>query len=235
MTLIDAITLFNQHQRPIRRAVVAGQAAETVETTLARVEIANRLAHEVLGRSLDELPPQTRRMLAVIFLHVQETAKAKAIRPGDVRFSRADIRRRAGLADTQCRLHLDRLAALEFLLTHRGRRGQSFEYELLFDGDIAAGTPHLPGLIEAGALDSLCSTPTTSASRGETPQNAGSARGHGGANAAPARTIKTPAKPGAERGFEESAEPEPESHPLRVNGHAGSYPQTVILPLAASA
>lgn len=208
---------------------------EYVETTLADIEIANRLAHEVLGRSLDELPPQTRRMLAVIFAHVQEAAKAKAIRPGDVRFSRADIRRRAGLADTQCRLHLDRLAALEFLLTHRGSRGQSFEYELLFDGDIAAGAPHLPGLIEVGALDSLCSAPTTSTSRGESPQLAGPSRGHGGANAAPSRSIKTPAKPGAETGFDESPEPEPESHPLRVNGYAGSYAQTVILPLAASA
>jgi DNA primase catalytic core len=235
LTLIDAITLLHQQQRPIRSAVVEGKMVEYVETTLADIEIANRLAHEVLGRSLDELPPQTCRMLAVIVGHVQETAKARAIRPNDVRFSRADIRRRAGLADTQCRLHLDRLAALEFLLTHRGSRGQSFEYELLFDGDIAAGTPHLPGLIEVGALDSLCSTPTTSTSRGETPQLAGPSRGHGGANAAPSRTIKTPAKPGAETGFDESPEPEPESHPLRVNGHAASYQQTdILLPLAAS-
>ncbi len=232
LTLIDAITLLHQHQRPIRSAVVEGKAVEYVETTLADIEIANRLAHEVLGRSLDELPPQTRRMLAVIVGHVQETAKAKAIRPNDVRFSRADIRRRAGLADTQCRLHLDRLAALEFLLTHRGSRGQSFEYELLFDGDIAEGVPHLPGLIE---VDSLCSAPMTSTSRGETPQLAGPSRGHGGVNAAPSRTIKTPAKPGAEKGFEESPAPEPESHPLRVNGHAGSYQQTSIRPLAASA
>ncbi|MCF3945763.1 CHC2 zinc finger domain-containing protein [Acidiphilium iwatense] len=232
LTLIDAITLLHQHQRPIRSAVVESKPVEYVETMLADIEIANRLAHEVLGRSLDELPPQTRRMLAVVFAHVQESANAKAIRPNDVRFSRADIRRRAGLADTQCRLHLDRLAALEFLLTHRGSRGQSFEYELLFDGDIAAGAPHLPGLIE---VDSLCSAPMTASSRGETPQLAGPSRGHGGANAAPSRVAKSPAKPGAEKGFEESPEPEPESHPLRVNGHAGSYSQTAILPLAASA
>ena len=31
--------------------------------TLDDIAIANRLAHEVLGRSLDELPPQTRRLL----------------------------------------------------------------------------------------------------------------------------------------------------------------------------
>ncbi|WP_298264842.1 CHC2 zinc finger domain-containing protein [Acidocella sp.] len=232
LTLIDAITLLHQHQRPVRSAVVAGRVVEYVETTLADIEMANRLAHEVLGRSLDELPPQTRRMLAVIAAHVQETARAKAIRPGDVRFSRADIRRRAGLADTQCRLHLDRLAALEFLLTHRGSRGQSFEYELLFDGDIAAGAPHLPGLI---GVDSLCSAPMTASSRGESPELAGPSRGHGGAEAAPSRVAKSPAKPEPAKNFGDSPEPAPESHPLKVNGHAGSYKQTAILPLAASA
>jgi DNA primase len=34
--------------------------------TLDDIATANRLAHEVLGRSLDELPPQTRRLLLLI-------------------------------------------------------------------------------------------------------------------------------------------------------------------------
>jgi hypothetical protein len=33
--------------------------------------------------------------------------------------------------ETQLRIHLDRLVALEYLLVHRGGRGQSFVYELL--------------------------------------------------------------------------------------------------------
>ena len=54
---------------------------------------------------------------------------------GEIRFSRAEVREATGLLrDTQCRLHLDGSASLEYLLVHRGRRGQSFEYELLFDG-----------------------------------------------------------------------------------------------------
>jgi DNA primase len=63
LTLIDAIALLHQHQRPIKTAEQAGQRIEYVEVTPADIALANRLAHEVLGRSLDELPPQTRQVL----------------------------------------------------------------------------------------------------------------------------------------------------------------------------
>jgi hypothetical protein len=233
LTLIDAITLLHQHQRPVRTAAVQGQPIEYVEATLADIALANRLAHEVLGRSLDELPPQTRRVLAAVQAPVRGEAEAKAIRPGEVRFSRADIRRRGGLADTQCRLHLDRLASLEYLLTHRGRRGQSFEYELLYDGAIEDCAPRLAGLIE---VDTLRSGDTTTSSRGSETGLAGSSRGHGGPIAAPSRVAPPPTKPGPARGSAETVAVTPESHPLRVNGDARSYAQNAVIPpLAASA
>ncbi len=40
---------------------MAGETIEYIEVTLDDITHANRLAEEVLGRSLDELPPQTRR------------------------------------------------------------------------------------------------------------------------------------------------------------------------------
>ena len=63
LTLIDAIALLHQHQRPIKTAEQVGERIEYVEVTPADIALANRLAHEVLGRSLDELPPQTRNLL----------------------------------------------------------------------------------------------------------------------------------------------------------------------------
>lgn len=199
---------------------------------MADIAAANALAHEVLGRSLDELPPQTRKLLAAIQAMVRDQARAQNIAPHEVRFSRAEVRRHVMLSDTQCRLHLDRLVALEFLLTHRGRRGQSFEYELLFDGDAAGAKPHLPGLIDVALL---CSEATASTSRGETPRNAGPTRGQRGPMAGDARSAESVAKPDPATDSGESPEGTPESHPLRINGHAGSYQQTAILPLAASA
>ena len=52
---------------------------------------------------------------------------------GDFRFSRRDVRAYTGWGDTQLKVHLHRLEELEYLLVHRGGRGQSFVYELLFD------------------------------------------------------------------------------------------------------
>ena len=43
--------------------------------------------------------------------------------------------------NTQLKLDLHRLEELEYLLLHRGGRGQSFVYELLYDGDGKGGKP----------------------------------------------------------------------------------------------
>ena len=66
LTLIRAIALLHQHQRPVKTATHRGRTISYIEVTRSDIETANRLAHEVLGRSLDELPPQTRRLLVLI-------------------------------------------------------------------------------------------------------------------------------------------------------------------------
>ena len=88
----------------------------------------------MLGRSLDELPPQTRRLLLLIDEMV-ERANASGCRwsATDYRFSRRDVRQFTGWGDTQLKMHLHRLEELEYLLVHRGGRGQSFVYELVFE------------------------------------------------------------------------------------------------------
>ena len=151
LTLIDTIALLHQHQRPVRTMLDAGQAVEYIEVTADDITQANTLAHEVLGRSLDELPPQTRRLLASVVEHVRGQARAQAIPQAEVRFTRKDVRETTGWGDTQMKVHLARLVELEYLLTHRAERGQGFAYELLFDGDAAAGV-HLSGLIDVAGL-----------------------------------------------------------------------------------
>jgi hypothetical protein len=68
------------------------------------------------------------------------------------RFSRRAVREHTRWGDTQLKIHLARLTELEYLLVHRGGRGQSFEYELLFDGKADTGAPHASGLIDIEAL-----------------------------------------------------------------------------------
>ncbi|MCI0573898.1 MAG: hypothetical protein L0Y66_24440, partial [Myxococcaceae bacterium] len=123
-----------------------------IEATLEDVAVANRLAHAVLGRSLDELPPQSRRLLSLLDRMVRERCEAQGILRRDFRFHRADVRAATGWTDFQVRVHLGRLAQMEHVLVHRGGRGQLFEYELLYDGQGQDGRPFLPGLLDVEHL-----------------------------------------------------------------------------------
>jgi DNA primase catalytic core len=151
LTLIRAIALLHQHQRPVRTVEHRGEAVPYVEVTLDDIATANRLAHQVLGRSLDELPPQTRRLLRVLDRMASEACTAEKIARKDFRFSRRGVRETTGWSHTQVRVHLERLVELEYVLVHRGGRGQSFEYELLYDGQGQDGTPFLAGLLDVEA------------------------------------------------------------------------------------
>ncbi len=152
LTLIDAVALLHQHQRPRKTVEHQGQSLEVLEVTAEDVALANRLAGEALGRSLDELPPQTRRLLEVLDRMVTaECERLKIDRP-DYRFHRRQLVEATRWSLTQVRLHLERLVAMEYVLVHRGSRGQSFVYELLYDGQGEEGKRFLVGLIDAEGL-----------------------------------------------------------------------------------
>ena len=148
LTLIDTIALLHQYQRPIKHHA----EIEYVEVTVDDIAVANDLAHEVLGRTLDELPPQTRRLLQLIDTLVTEHCTRLAMQRSDYRFSRRDVREGTNWSDFQIRTHLRRLVEMEYLLVHRGGRGRSFVYELLYDGGSGHEGPHLNGLIDVASL-----------------------------------------------------------------------------------
>ena len=115
--------------------------------------MANRLAHEVLGRTLDELPPQTRRLLSLIHEHVSKQCLEQGMDQRDYRFSRREVREYSAWGNTQLKTHLKRLEELEYLILHRGGRGQTFVYELAYQGKGEDGHPFLMGLLEINALN----------------------------------------------------------------------------------
>jgi len=147
LTLIQSITLLHQYQREVKTITHHGQVLEYIEVTLQDIETANHLAHEVLGRTLDELPPQTCTLLKHIKAMVGDASQQQGIEQAHYRFSRRDIRDHTGWSDGQLKIHCSRLTELEYLLVHRGGRGQSIAYELLYDGDLNDGK-HLMGLID---------------------------------------------------------------------------------------
>lgn len=50
------------------------------------------------------------------------------------------------------RTHMHKLITMEYVLVHRGSRGQTFVYELLYDGGGRDGRPFMMGLIDPAAL-----------------------------------------------------------------------------------
>jgi len=152
LTLIDTLALLHQHQREVRSAEQDGERIEYVEVTLTDIEVANHLAHEALGRSLDELSPQTRRLLGEVTAMVERQCRAQQINRCDHRFSRRDVRESTGWSDFQVKMHMHKLEELEYVLVHRGGRGQSFVYELLYDGRGQDGKPFLMGLVDVERL-----------------------------------------------------------------------------------
>jgi len=151
LTLIDSLALLHQHQRPRFVHQVNGRALEAIEVTLEDIATANRLASEVLGRSLDELPPQTRRL----YNHTREVVAAlmeESKQPQSrCHFSRRALREKSGWTEFQVRVHLQRLEDLEYVARRFGRQGSSCLYELLTSVEIEDG-PCVMGLLDVEKL-----------------------------------------------------------------------------------
>jgi DNA primase catalytic core len=232
LALIDAIALLFQHQRPVHSETRKGRTKEWVEVTPEDIALANRLAGEVLGRSLDELPPQTRRLL----LHLDDMVTAACTKQGlarcDHRFTLRDVRAFTGWSHDQLWRHMQRLVSLEYVLVHRGGRGQSFVYELLYAGEGKDGRPFLPGLIGAGTTVTSAGEEATSADEEETlagdfapfsrPDRGPLAAGRNGSEASP------------HTAFGELVAAEALPAPLGSPASVASYPRLVMKRVAGS-
>lgn len=146
LTLIQSIALLHQYQREVKRAEHRGKVIEYIEVERSDIALANQLAHEVLGRTLDEMPPQTRKLLLLVQSMVNDIAQRQNCQPGEVRFTRRDIRAATNWSDNQLKVHCLRLVEMEYLLLHGGSRGHLLQYELLWDGT-DEGEAHLCGLL----------------------------------------------------------------------------------------
>ena len=174
LTLIRTIALLHQYQRSVKER----DGLPHIEVTREDIEAANKIAHEVLGRSLDELSPQTRRLLILLREMVNERCEKEKLTPDVCLFSRRDVRRFSGWTEFQVRTHLTKLQDMEYILPHHGGRGQSFVYELLFNGE-DDGRPQMCGLLDmpTSKTSSIEKTASSTEKKSSSPQRASNEHG----------------------------------------------------------
>jgi DNA primase catalytic core len=162
--LILAVTFLHQWQRPMKRDPVTGQ--DYIETTLGDIAIANDLALELFGTSLDDLSQPGRELLERTAAYVRAKA-ARTKQPLEkIEFCRRELREALGWSEYQLRTHLAELVELEYVVPLGGRFGAVFTYRLLEDGSAGRFVPGLKPVEqlrrEAETLGIGCGDPATS-------------------------------------------------------------------------
>lgn len=138
LNLILTISFLFQYQRPRQIMDYDGEKEEYILVTLADIERANEIAAEVLGRSLDELSPSSRKLLILIKkMCVSETGgqgTEDREKEKQKKFTRRDIREFSGWSDFQVKTHIRQLEELEYIYSLTGRKGKEYVYELVYTG-----------------------------------------------------------------------------------------------------
>jgi len=191
LTLIRSIALLHQCQRKVK----AHGDLHYIEVTLSDIELANELAQEVFSRTVDELLPQTRKLLTLLHAWMRAECERQGIEQVDFHFTRRQAREATGWGDTQLWTHLGRLVEMEFLLPHRGR-GKTLEYELLYRGEDTEGRAKLLDLIDCASLQASATTEKIRGHepniRGDEAEYSGVIRVPFGGDSAPIRGVVSP-------------------------------------------
>jgi hypothetical protein len=135
LNLILAIAYLFQYQREIKKMKHTRKDIEYITVKISDIEKANKIAGEVIGMSLDELSPPTKRLLLIIQEMVLKACEEKNLSPQDYKFSRRNIREYTGWSDFQIRTHIKELEDLEYIYSVSGKKGKEYVYELVYTGD----------------------------------------------------------------------------------------------------
>jgi len=161
LSLIRSIALLHQYQRELKTVDVDGESVQYIEVTQADIALANHLSDQVLGKSIDDLPPQTRRLLIELHAWVARECERLEVEQSEYRITRRLIREAIGWNQTALKKHLDRLQEMEYVMVHRSSSRRQ-EYELLYDGRGREGQPTMCGLADVTKLQATATTTAAS-------------------------------------------------------------------------
>ena len=158
LALIRAVAFLRQLQKPIRTDKRNGETVEYIEVDAEDVKLANRLAHEILGHSLDELSRPSRNLLLELEKMVRERLGDPEDKDEDqggslhcVSFTRREIREFTGWSNYRVHIHLKELVEFEYVSVETDRVNNTYRYRLLYDGQGKDGSRFMLGLNEPDA------------------------------------------------------------------------------------
>lgn len=159
LNLIKAVAFLRQMQKEVRYENRNGTAVPYVQVDPEDIALANRLAHEILGHSLNELSRPGGDLLLQLEAMAIAWAKTRLkedpdtkLKPTDLSFSRRDIREYTGWSNTRLHIHLKELVDFEYLAIETGRNGMPFRYRLAWEGQGKDGRKFLLGLTDPDKL-----------------------------------------------------------------------------------
>jgi hypothetical protein len=160
LNLIKAIAFLRQMTKEVFYEQRNGSAVPYINADLDDIALANKLAHEILGHSLDELSRPGNDLLLQIEELAKERMKARQkenpdskLRTTDLSFSRRDIREFTGWSNTRLHVHLKELVDFEYIAIETGRNGMPFRYRLAWEGQGKDGKRFMLGLAELASLE----------------------------------------------------------------------------------
>jgi DNA primase len=160
LNLIKAVAFLRQMTKPIRTArKKTGEPFDYIEIDADDIRIANKLAHEILGHSLEELSRPSRDLLIHLEQMVERRIEAaskenKEHKPNkaSIIFSRREIREFTGWANARVHRYLKELIELEYVIQETGRNGSVCRYRLAWEGQGKDGAKFMLGLKDIAEL-----------------------------------------------------------------------------------
>jgi len=168
LAMIRAVAFLRQMQKEKHTGKSAtGESVEYIKVDTEDIKLANRLAHELLGHSLDELSRPSRNLLEELEKMVMkrqeesetggqksETGNGGDSDHGDgsrgsmrrISFTRRQIREHTGWSNSRVHIHLKELAEFEYISRETDHLNNTHRYRLLYEGQGKDGSRFLPGL-----------------------------------------------------------------------------------------
>ncbi|MDI6788465.1 MAG: hypothetical protein QME51_08855, partial [Planctomycetota bacterium] len=154
LNLIKTIAFLYQYQRPVKETMLkeTKDAFSYIEVTIDDIHLANQLAHDVLGKSLDELTQPSRELLLLVYEMVREKAREEKMQVSEFVFTRRQIREYTHWSHYQASKHIRELEEKEYLLPRRPGMDMTKRYRLLYSGEGLDGSKFMPGLVSLEVL-----------------------------------------------------------------------------------